>query len=308
MIAINFDEAKFARLHYNNKEYAWAGYFHPALGQGEIVTAESHDKLPGQWLIEFGPDQLYRIDSCIEQYQRPKYFLCFYPGTQGRFLNQILRGIFEHNFNGITACRSGFNSWHSQRLSAINSVATHHYPNWAVVHSRNYLLQNKFVIIKFDYDDVAEIHANTIYKNIVQDLAVYPEQYSNFDLSQQHEIFQQLYGRCTVENFARIFTTDYDKLQTVIKYELDNYLLNIDQPGRMIKTEFITGTADHNETLVIDFKDLYRQTATGYIALDKICDFFKVPVVDDAVKLFRFNAVSRTNLIKKYFYKLDINC
>jgi len=308
MIQLEFEEAKFARLQYNNKEYAWAGYFQPAQGQGEIVPVESHDKLPGRWLIELGTDQRYRIDSCIEQYQRPRYFLCFYPGTQGRFLNQILRGLFEHNFKGITECRSGFNSWHSQRASTVNAVITHHYPDWTVVNSRDYLLQNKFLVIKFSYDDVAEIHANTMYKNIVQDLAVYPQQYGNFELSQQHEIFQQLYGRCTVENFVRIFTTDYDKLQTVIKFELENYLLNFNQPSRMIKTEFITGTVDHDETLVIDFKDLYHQTATGYMALDKICDFFKVPIVDDAVKLFRFNAVSRINLIKKYFYKLDINC
>jgi len=308
MLQVIFDESRFSKLHYNNIDYGWAGYFSTADQPGEIVTAFSQDKMPGIWQIELGRDQLYRIHARVQCDHSPAYFLCFYPGSQGRFLNQLLCSLLSNNFKGAMECRAGFNSWHHARQPSVTAVATHDYPNWTVVRSRDYLNENKFVLIKFDYDDVAEIHANMIYKNIIQDLSVYPDQYGNFELSKEHEIFQQLYGLCTLENFAKIFATDHDKLQTVIKFDLDNYLLNFNRPELMIKTEFITGTVDHDQTLVINFKDLYTRSATGYVALDKICDFFNVPVAKDAVKLFDFNAASRINLIKKYFYKLDINC
>jgi hypothetical protein len=269
-----------------------------------------------------------------------KYFLCFHAGSHGRFVNLTIKSLLNNNFKKILNCNGEFNCWHREdfhdnsfqdnifnsnskdfysavkfppsKYSYINdnkiltavSIQTHLYPNWSVLNSRQDLDSAKFIIIKVNFRDRFEIHSNIIYKNYIRELMLGNDVAGISDrLNHLYSIFQNLYGKCSFDQFVHAITNDFDQAQELIKasYNDANWEINYKFINCEIDSEF------SNRTLLINYRDLFIKSSTGYVALDKISEFFDVAVPEDAVNFFDFNNRSRQTLIQDCMYNLNIS-
>ena len=259
------------------------------------------------------------------------YFVSFHAGSQGRFVDLAIKALLQNSFGDFKFCRGEFNSWHYDFRSRgyqnntfqdyraktseefyslvqfssnkINSVQTHMYPHWPAIAKRSDLDHVKFVVIKISESDLLEIHGNIIYKNYLRDLMIgNPSPGTKNRLDNIYNIFCQLYGAADYDTAVKELTTDHSKAQQIIEVSFQDPLWDISDKfiNIAVNDEFV------DKTLVIDYRDIFTKSAKSYIALDKICDFFKVRPEQPAVEMFLFNQQGRSAMIDEYMYNLNI--
>jgi len=268
------------------------------------------------------------------------YFLSFFAGSQGRFLNLAIKALLENNFDTYRNSLGEFNCWHvndhrnnyfkddyfnndpikfynlvqfpagkylhyrNGKIITVNSIMTHLYPDWSILSQRRDLSAAKIIIIKIDQSSKLEIHSNIVYKNFIRELML-----GNFTpgtnnrLNELYRIFQDHYGVCEFNEFVQSITTNFDHAQQVIKSSFD-------RPNWTVNQRFVDCELDADllsRILVVDYRDLFTRSSQGYLALNQISKFFGVTVSDSAVDFFNFNDQNRSAMIKNCMYNLDIS-
>jgi len=264
------------------------------------------------------------------------YLLSFAPGSQGRFLDLLVKTIIDNKSNdNIADCLAEFNSWHhdflynkhayfldpsssfsQSTLSNFNhlitdpdatvSLRTHMSPNWEILKLNDNIDRFRFIIIQIDREDALEIHANIIYKNYVRDIKLKEESLLTIRsncFTDLFDRFQNLYGTCSIETFQKEMTTDFDKVQAVIR---DSFKTKHWQGDTVYFIQPKVDAQFVDKTLIINYRDLFDKINNRYPMLDKISDFFKISYNKAAVDFCDYNRKNRLDFIDSYMYNLEI--
>lgn len=260
------------------------------------------------------------------------YSIAFMPGSSGRFISDVVWNLshgvdsfqpfsmFNSNHNTLKQGQykntilykdpgMKFNDmdydkvlWNQSENTGL--FLTHLYPDFTKIEKNSELDLTKFIIIKVDEGSMLECFANEMYKNHIQRLLgglgvnfypewVYEEYVRNFGYVTKEDLPQQLKP---------------DKIQVIILKLFDDYVTRSkDINHSEYRGDFLNPSVPEKyqqRTLILNYSDIFTETSTGYLALDKLAEFTNREPREYIKNKMAEYAMGRKDFIKNYLYNL----
>lgn len=175
-------------------------------------------------------------------------------------------------------------------------LPTHSYPLTEDLDANPHAHTFNMVVMELAEQDLIEVNVNHIIKNIwpllekirsigFDNLSATDNAYLNHTVKSLSEFKVNLMQLDRVEVLERYARLSAEK-------QLNTNYIRFINP--VIDPKYL------DKTLVLKYSDLYKETTTGYIALDVLCKFAKVPVTEQILVTYRKYVNGRKQLLKRF--------